>query len=261
MQFRATKISNLKRGAWFGGCCGCLATLVLLAGGCSHDRASTSRDGAFAGVTAPQPPFFLTGPMALLLTNSEGWSARVLARGAAGPDSEKPAAGELLCRGCRLRYAPAREESKGPHALAGGFSYLWDVAQNCGYVLSETLQAYAPLTTKTQVTNIIETPAQAPPEKIEGHPCRQQEVLVKTGDGETAVFRVWQATDLKGLPVRINSVTTDPPVMLTLSRIRIGPPAGESFEPPASFTKYASASAMLDELVIRDRNYKRKLEP
>jgi hypothetical protein len=261
MRSQATKISKAKRNARFGGWCVCLAALAPLAGGCSHDRTAPHRDVAVVGVAAPEPPFFLTGPISVLLTNSEGWSARVLARNAAGPDPEKSAFGELLCQGSRLHYAPSQEEPQGQHAPAGGFSYVWDVAQNRGYLLSETLQGFTPLTGKTQVTNLIETAAQARPEKIEGHRCKQQEVLVKTSDGGTAVFRVWQAADLKGLPVRISSVTTDLPTTLTFSRIRLGPPAGESFEPPAGFTKYDSPSAMIDELAIRDRNFKRKLEP
>jgi hypothetical protein len=42
------------------------------------------------------------------------------------------------------------------------------------------------------------------------------------------------------------------------SRIRLETPPNDLFLPPSDFTKYASAEAMMHELVARQQNLKRK---
>jgi hypothetical protein len=42
-------------------------------------------------------------------------------------------------------------------------------------------------------------------EVVEGHPCKIENVLVKRPDGSTVESKVWEAQDLKGIPVKIES--------------------------------------------------------
>jgi hypothetical protein len=42
-------------------------------------------------------------------------------------------------------------------------------------------------------------------EVVEGHPCKVENVVVKRPDGKTVESKVWEAQDLKGIPVKIES--------------------------------------------------------
>ena len=52
-------------------------------------------------------------------------------------------------------------------------------------------------------------------EVVEGHPCKIENVVVKRPDGKTIESKVWEAQDLKGIPVKIESHIGE----LTLSAI------------------------------------------
>ena len=77
-------------------------------------------------------------------------------------------------------------------------------------------------------------------------------------DGMTTAFRVWQATDLKNLPLRIVCPSGGLPMTLTLSKVRLEAVPDDLFAPPNSFTKYESSEAMMAELFLRKHNLSRK---
>jgi hypothetical protein len=233
--------------------------LALAAGGCSHSQDKDAREAARTGIYSAPFPAFLNGPMAVLLTNSGGFSARAMVQtepAAAPEEGARP--GQLFCRGSRLLYVPDPSESTEKGAHSGGFSFIWDTAENRGYVLSEALQGYAPVASNVQATNIVAQANQAAPRKFAGHSCVPEDATVLMSDGSTTVFQVLRATDLKGLPVRVISVTRNAPLTLNLSKIRLEPPPNDLFAPPDSFTRYNSPEVMVDELAIREHNLKHK---
>ena len=61
-------------------------------------------------------------------------------------------------------------------------------------------------------------------------------MTVAANDGAISVFRVWRATNLKGLPVRIAGTSDGTPVTVTLSKVKQGPVPNDLFQPPAGFT-------------------------
>ena len=98
----------------------------------------------------------------------------------------------------------------------------------------------------------------AAPEKVAGHPCQPAEATVAASDGSATVLRLWRATDLKGLPVRITCAANGTPLTLTLSKVRLEALPDDLFLPPNGFTKYDSAKALMNELAARQQNYKRR---
>src|SRR2546430_12553251 len=102
-----------------------LFAAAFLITGCAHSPKEESIRSA-----ASRPPSFLTGPMALLLTNgAAGFSARVVVSGQPVSDTPEFNAGELLGRGSKLLFAPDFKGSKA-RVRAGGVSFLWDSAEN-----------------------------------------------------------------------------------------------------------------------------------
>ena len=52
-------------------------------------------------------------------------------------------------------------------------------------------------------TKVMRTPAGT--EVVEGHTCKVEKVVVTRADGATVEAKVWEAEDLKGVPVKIES--------------------------------------------------------
>ncbi|MDB6067586.1 MAG: hypothetical protein JWR26_3794 [Pedosphaera sp.] len=224
--------------------------LALLAGGCSQpDRRGNYASASGGELFLPQPPVFLTGPAGVMLTNSPGFSAWVRASGPAGP--LRSGSGQLVAQGGKFFFEPA--EGVGKHARAGRFSFIWDATTNRGYILSETLQGYAPIVSAVRYTNLVFKGAPTTVEKIEGHPIEQATLVVDGSDGRQSRFGVSRARDLAGLPIRIASTGEPAPYTITLSQIRMEMPPAKLFLPPDGFIEYPSEEAMMSELAARQR--------
>jgi hypothetical protein len=238
----------------------CLSLLTALAVGCAHSEKNLERAGSFEVLPAPVPPLFLNGPMALLLTNADGFRARVVLESGAPAQAAPMVAGELLVRGGQLLFAPDPSGAPKKQARVQDSAFIWDVSGNHGYVLNDPLQGYAPVSSSRQYTNIAAGAAlgNAAPERIAGHPCLGTEVTVTASDGATTFFQVWRARDLNALPLRITCPSNGLPVTLTLSKVRLETVPEDLFLPPNGFTKYDSVEALMTELALRGMNLGRK---
>src|SRR5439155_22002408 len=118
----------------------------------------------------------------------------------------------------------------------GGFRFIWDVATAHGTVLSEALQAYAPVSVSASPTNLISHPAGGASPNLNGQ-AGEEEAIVDLANGSRAAFRLVRAADLKGFPLHISSVSNIPPFTLSFSKIRLASPPAELFVPPNGFTK------------------------
>ena len=235
-----------------------LLVLGFLLTGCAGGPRSHEPAKGAAGTPTPDPPAFLTGAAALVLAQPDGFSAHAILTTGALSSAGPATSGELQARAGKLTFTPAPGHAK---SARGGFSFIWDVAQGRGYVLSEALQGCAPVTAKATPTNFVSLAGSTTTELIDAHPCQQEQVTVAMSDGSSRTFHVWRATDLKQLALRISSVSNSAPFTLSLSKVRLVAPPAELFAPPDSFTKYASADAMLTELIMRQHELKRPQVP
>jgi hypothetical protein len=236
----------------------CFAGLALVAFGCSHSDDMEDRGRAFTPVLAARPPAFVSRPMAVLLTNRTGYSAHVDAQTESLAETERSISGQLLCRGSKLFFASELSGDSNHASRPGGFSYIWDVAGNSGYVLSEALQGYAPVGSNARATNVVTGTGQAAPKKIAGYACTSETIAVQMDDGSTANFQVLRAAALGGFPVRITAFTNSVPLTITFSKIKMDAPPADLFSPPEGFSKYPSPEAMSDEIAVRQHNLRRK---
>lgn len=231
---------------------GLLAVGFLLCG-CARDPRPGSAGGSVVGAFAPEPPVFLKGAVAMLLAQTDGFSAHVVQTTGSPVPAGQGFAGELRGRAGKLALAPAREQAKSPRANIG---FIWDVAEGHGFVLSEALQGYAPVTMSVKPTNLTSLATSTTTEAVEGHPCQQEQVTVAMSDGSSVGFRAWRATDLKHFPVRIVSSTNSTPFTLRFSNIRLAAPPADEFALPNGFTRYTSAEGMMTEMIVRQHNLK-----
>jgi hypothetical protein len=228
--------------------------------GCSSEHKAVMRSG-YGRVVTPMPPAFLTSAAALLFTNTAGFSARVELQTESSLGTRKIYTGELLGRGGMLLYAPDDEEITEKKQKPGNYSFVWNVAEHRGFVLSEALQGYAPVISALQLTNFQILKGNSPAERVAGHLCESYRAVGVSSEGTGTAFDFYRAVDLKGLPLRITSVTNTPEFALTLSKVRLESPAANVFLPPEEFTKYISPEAMADELAAREHNLRRKSSP
>ena len=233
----------------------CCAAIIPFLAGCSGRHKDLIPSFASTAAFAPPAPPFLSGPAAVLLTNPPGYSAHVVLSNSLDAYPAKSASGELLARSGKLLFAPEPEK---PHkgSVAGRFSFIWDVRAVRGYLLSEALQAYAPISAGLAASNVIDQ-SSGRLAKIEGHACEEKRVLVQATDGSTPTFEVARALDLSSIPLRLSAGSNSALWTITLSKVRIKEPPAELFEPPDGFTRYSSPEAMMTELIIRQHNLKR----
>jgi hypothetical protein len=239
-----------------------LVLITALAAGCAHSERKNKEEppASVSGIPAPKVPTFLNGAMAVLLTNANGFRAHVVLEGPPSPTRTDIFSGELMSRDGKLFFAPEPGASPEKHSRAEDFSYIWNVEENRGFLLSGPLQGYAPISSSAPITNVIVVAGGNPsaPERVGGYSCLRSEVKVIFGDGTETALGVWRARDLKAVPVRIARNVAGTPLTLTLSKIRLEPPPTDVVAPPPDFTRYTSAETMMNEQMTRQQNVKRK---
>ena len=75
-------------------------------------------------------------------------------------------------------------------------------------------------------------------ETIDGHPCIKNKVLVTDSAGQTVEATTWEATDLKNVPIQIETREKDTISMVRFKQMQFVRPEAALFEPPSGFTRY-----------------------
>lgn len=204
--------------------------IAFAAAGCTHTT-PIDPDREPVQLLLPRLTAAMTGPAATLLTNLDGFHGRfTLSFGAPGQENST-LTGMLYERGGKLYFEPAFNASKRLAKATGRFSLIWDAAGQRGYVLSEALQAYAP----------VNAPIPEPVVPAAGKPAAPTPIQAD------------QAKNLNGLATRIQSSDPAHPFTFTLSGITLGLPPEQMFSPPEDFTRLQTESALLSELASRQR--------
>jgi hypothetical protein len=216
---------------------------VVLAPGCARDRTLDVTLLTRASIAAPQPPPLLTTPAALLLTNHAGFSSRLVVESPGYSTS-----GTLWAGNAKLRFLPDSEK-RVKNIPEGRYSFLWDVATRQGWVLSDALQGYAPMT--------LSKMAEASSIRIEGVAGGDgRTIIAEMAGGKTLQFTAIPSGGSKGVPVEIKG--GEPAFTAMLTKVNLAQPEAAMFEIPQGFTAYPSAEAMVDEMANRFRNLRKK---
>jgi hypothetical protein len=232
------------------------AATILLAAAFLCACSSSRRVGVVYRAGDENPPPFLSGPVAEVLTNFNGFSGHV----SASFDSDgqpRNKSGDLLGREGRLIFQPTLL-IKGKRARTeGGLYFLADQNRHTGYILSEALQGYAPIQLSPGIAlpDIESMPKDGPPEDVNGHPTHRRAMDVSLDAGQIGHLTLWQADDLRHFPVRIQWIAPSNSVTVNFSEVRVEYPQQELFRPPDGFTTYPTPVALMNELMTRDANF------
>jgi Domain of unknown function (DUF4412) len=97
---------------------------------------------------------------------------------------------------------------------------------------------------KTDITKLGE-------ETVDGHPCVKNKVVVTDDKGKTYESTVWNATDLKNFPVKIEQTQSGATITTTFKDIKLDKVPADKFEAPAGATKYDSMNSMMQQEMMK----------
>ena len=88
-------------------------------------------------------------------------------------------------------------------------------------------------------------------ETVDGHPCVQNDVIVTDGKGATNEFTVWNATDLKSFPVKLEMSERGTVVTMVFKDVKLAKPEAKLFEVPAGLKRYTNMMTMRQEEMMK----------
>lgn len=88
-------------------------------------------------------------------------------------------------------------------------------------------------------------------ETIDGHPCTKNKVTITGRNNEKQEAIVWNATDLKDFPVKMEMRQGGGTMVMTYSNVKFEKPDPKLFEPPAGFEKHDSVEKLLQSAMMK----------
>jgi len=110
--------------------------------------------------------------------------------------------------------------------------------------LPEQESASAPSDFKIEVTELGK-------ETVDNHPCIKNKAVVTGKDGTKHESTVWNATDLKKFPIKIEQMESGTKITMLFHDVSLSKPAAELFEPPSDATKYDSMQSMMQQVMMK----------
>jgi hypothetical protein len=88
-------------------------------------------------------------------------------------------------------------------------------------------------------------------ETVDGHPCVKSKVIVTDKDGAPHESTVWNATDPKNFPIKIQTTDQGHEMTMLFKDVTISTPAASLFDPPSGYMKYDSMQAMMQTVIMK----------
>jgi len=88
-------------------------------------------------------------------------------------------------------------------------------------------------------------------EAVDNHPCVKNKVIITDKQGNKHESTVWNATDLKNFPVKIQTAETGANATMLFKNVSLAKPAASLFEAPSDYTKYDSMQAMMQQQIMK----------
>jgi hypothetical protein len=208
----------------------------------------------------PHGPSF-DGAMAKLFGDIKGFSATMEFHSAGSSGSEMVMPGKIAYLDGKSRFDMDMSTMQGsrmpPQASArmkqmgmGKMSTISLGENKVSYMLYPDMKAYienptsataaaaAPADYKTEVTKLGE-------ESVDGHNCVKNKVVVTGPDGVPHESTIWNASDLKQFPIKIQTMSGNSSATMLFKDVKLDKPDASEFEVPSDFTKYDSMMSLM----------------
>jgi len=88
-------------------------------------------------------------------------------------------------------------------------------------------------------------------EQLDGHPCVHSKVTAMNEFVEDVAADVWQATDLKNFPVKLEFKLKDAIFIMSFTDVKLTDPDFELFQPPQEFQRFPDLGALKQDALKR----------
>jgi len=88
-------------------------------------------------------------------------------------------------------------------------------------------------------------------EKIAGHDCVKNKVVVTSKDGRKRESTVWNAADLKMFPAKIETTEDGNLIILLFQDVKLSKPGADVFVPPSTYAKYDNMMDMMQAVMMK----------
>lgn len=124
------------------------------------------------------------------------------------------------------------------------------------YMIYPGLNAYAEMPLKeadtTEAVSKFKSEAkELGKETIDGHPCVKNKVVVTDDKEKQHEFTVWNATDLKSFPVKIEMNEGKTAMTMLFKEVKLTKPEGKLFEAPKDLKRYDNVMALMQEEMMK----------
>jgi hypothetical protein len=88
-------------------------------------------------------------------------------------------------------------------------------------------------------------------ETVEGHACTKNKVTITAKDGTKSEATVWDASDLKDFPIKVETDNGGRPATMYFRDISFSKPAGSQFDLPSGLNKYNDMRTMMQNEMMK----------
>ncbi|MDD4869888.1 MAG: DUF4412 domain-containing protein [Kiritimatiellae bacterium] len=125
-----------------------------------------------------------------------------------------------------------------------------------GYMIYPNLNAYAETPIQEQDAAKIEADykletTKLGTETVDGHPCVKNKAVVTDDKGNKHESIIWNATDLKDFPVKIETVEQGNSITMLFKDVKLSKPNGILFEPPADSKRYDNPMVLMQTEMMK----------
>jgi len=213
------------------------------------------------GAQPAQPPRpSLDGAISKLFGDNAAFSASVEFHSTRSSGNEVIMTGKVAYTVDKSRFDMDMSKTQGghipPEAVARmrqmGMSKMTSISfrdkKRC-YIMYPDMKGYVEIATRETNAAPSEYKAEVTKlggETIDGHDCIKNKVVVTGPDGVAHESTVWNATDLKQFPVKIQTDSEQGMVMVMLFKdVKLDKPDAAQFDLPADFTKYDDIMSLM----------------
>jgi len=184
-----------------------------------------------------------------------------------GDSGEMSMPGKMSCSEGKSRFEMDMSEMKGGKMKGGGMAQMKQMGMDkmvmisipdkklC-YLVYPGLEAYAEIANTNpdaakSASDFDLKVTELGKETVEGHACVKNKVEITDKDAKKHEFTVWNATDLKKFPVKIEANENKTAMTILFKDVKFDKPEASQFEPPATYKKYDSMMAMMQQEMMK----------
>lgn len=86
-------------------------------------------------------------------------------------------------------------------------------------------------------------------ETVDGHPCVKKKAVVSDDQDKTREFTIWNATDLKQFPIKIEMTKGGYTMRMLFRNVKLSKPDAALFDLPSNYKKYDSLEILMQHVV------------